>query len=117
MLNSQTHVAIFLRCLFGGGIERWWEIVCCVYLMVSWHALARDETHKNQPKQSAPKSNIGPEAYAQDDSSYFTMARDKQEKTDTETQKISPKFNIEPEIYRHHDWWDKYSRKINYTFI
>ena len=87
-------------------IERWWEIICCVYLMISWNAIARDETHKTQPKQSAPKSNIGLEAHAQDDSSYFTLARDKQEKTDTETQKISPKFNIEPEIYRQHDWWD-----------
>ncbi|WP_341532180.1 IS701 family transposase (plasmid) [Nostoc sp. UHCC 0302] len=23
-------------------IQRWWETVCCVYLMVSWHAIERD---------------------------------------------------------------------------
>lgn len=27
-------------------IQRWWETVCCVYLMVSWHSIARDLANK-----------------------------------------------------------------------
>jgi len=74
--------------------------------MISWHAIARDETHKTQPKQSAPKSNIEPEVEHQDDWEDITLARNLPEKPDTETQKISLKSNIEPEIYSQHDWWD-----------
>jgi len=87
-------------------IERWWEIVCCVYLMVSWQAIARDTTHKTQSQHSNPKSNTEPEVYHQDDCWDFTVTRDFPEITNTETPKISLKSNIEPEIYSQHDWWD-----------
>lgn len=87
-------------------IERWWEIVCCVYLMISWQAIARDRIHTTQSKLQDSKSNIQSEVERQDDGIDFTLEPDFPEKTDTEIPKISQKSHLEPEIYSQHDWWD-----------
>jgi SRSO17 transposase len=47
-------------------IERWWEIVCCVYFMVSWHAIERDLAPKAQTETTniPPLSAQEPEVYS-----------------------------------------------------
>nr|WP_225912895.1 IS701 family transposase [Nostoc flagelliforme] len=56
-------------------IQRWWEIVCCVYLMVSWHSIARDLANKSQTenKNVPPLSQKEPEVYSRHKWWSFTL--------------------------------------------
>jgi SRSO17 transposase len=47
-------------------IEKWWEIVCCVHLMVSWQALERDLANnaKKETKNIPHLSEQEPEVYS-----------------------------------------------------
>lgn len=48
-------------------IERWWSVVSCVYLMVSWHAMARDVDSQADVEipDSHPHSEPEPSVYSQ----------------------------------------------------
>lgn len=37
-------------------IQRWWETVCCVYLMVSWHAIERELANKAKTENESISS-------------------------------------------------------------
>lgn len=55
-------------------IERWWEIICCAYLMVSWHAIERDlaDPTETETKNTSPQSPKEPEVYSRHDWWDFT---------------------------------------------
>jgi SRSO17 transposase len=56
-------------------IKRWWEIVCCVYLMVSWHALERElaNTAKTEQESISSLSQKEPEVYSRHEWWDFTL--------------------------------------------
>jgi SRSO17 transposase len=56
-------------------IQRWWEIICCVYLMVSWHAIERNLANKAQTENEnvPPLSQKEPEVYSRHEWWSFTL--------------------------------------------
>ncbi|BAY41624.1 transposase (plasmid) [Nostoc sp. NIES-2111] len=56
-------------------IQKWWEIVCCVYLMVSWHAIERELANKAKTEQESISSlsQKEPEVYSRHEWWNFTL--------------------------------------------
>lgn len=56
-------------------IQKWWEIVCCVYLMVSWHAIERELANKAKTEQESISSlsQKEPEVYNRHEWWNFTL--------------------------------------------